>query len=36
MRGDVMAGYADLQADGLIDHFFVDAGHARRGVGRAL
>ena len=36
MRGDVMAGYADLQADGLIDHFFVDAGHARRGVGGAL
>lgn len=29
-------GYADLQADGYIDHFFV-AGHAgRRGVGRAL
>lgn len=31
-----IAGYADVQADGYIDHFFV-AGHAaRKGVGSAL
>ncbi|ANJ75551.1 GNAT family N-acetyltransferase [Ralstonia insidiosa] len=30
------AGYADLQADGHIDHFFVSAAHARRGVGQHL
>ena len=29
-------GYADLQADGYIDHFFVAAQHARHGVGRLL
>lgn len=31
-----IAGYADLQADGYIDHFFVAAAAARRGVGTAL
>ncbi|MCD7098089.1 GNAT family N-acetyltransferase [Stenotrophomonas sp. MMGLT7] len=31
-----VAGYADLQPDGCIDHFFVSACHARQGVGRAL
>lgn len=31
-----IAGYADLQATGLIDHFFVAAGFARRGIGSAL
>lgn len=31
-----VAGYADLQADGQIDHFFVSPTHARRGVGAAL
>ena len=30
------AGYADLQASGLIDHFFVAGTHAGRGVGNAL
>lgn len=30
------AGYADVQADGYIDHFFVDPSYARRGVGAAL
>lgn len=28
--------YGDLQPDGLIDHFFVAAAHARRGIGRRL
>ncbi|MGZ2499252.1 putative acetyltransferase [Ralstonia sp. 151470066-2] len=29
-------GYADLQANGYIDHFFVAAAHARQGVGQSL
>jgi putative acetyltransferase len=28
--------YADLQANGYIDHFFVSAAHARRGIGQQL
>lgn len=35
LNGNI-AGYADLQADGLIDHFFVAAETSRRGVGRTL
>ena len=31
-----LLGYADLQADGLIDHFFVSGACQRRGVGRLL
>ncbi len=31
-----VAGYADLQPDGLIDHFFVAGTAAGKGVGRAL
>lgn len=31
-----IVGYADLQADGLIDHFFVHGEHQSMGVGRAL
>ena len=31
-----IVGYADLQASGHIDHFFVAGKHARRGVGRLL
>jgi putative acetyltransferase len=31
-----LAGFADLQPDGYIDHFFVAANCARRGVARAL
>lgn len=31
-----IVGYADLQADGYIDHFFVAASAGRRGVGSAL
>ncbi len=33
--GEIL-GYADLQADGYIDHFFVSGRHSRRGVGRSL
>jgi len=29
-------GYADLQSDGLIDHFFVHGKYQRRGAGIAL
>lgn len=28
--------YADLQANGYIDHFFVSAAYARRGIGQQL
>ena len=31
-----IVGYADLQEDGYIDHFFVSGSMARRGVGSAL
>ncbi|MGM9481407.1 GNAT family N-acetyltransferase [Roseateles sp. NT4] len=33
--GEVVA-YADVQASGYIDHFFVSLGHAGRGVGSML
>jgi len=32
----VIAGYADLQADGYIDHFYVHGDYQRKGVGDAL
>jgi putative acetyltransferase len=35
-RGGVIVGYADVQADGYIDHFFVAASAARSGVGASL
>ncbi len=31
-----VVGYADLQPNGYIDHFFVSGKYARRGVGRLL
>ncbi|AMG29119.1 GNAT family N-acetyltransferase [Grimontia hollisae] len=31
-----IAGYADVQADGLIDHFFCDRAFQGIGIGRAL
>ena len=31
-----IVGYADLQPNGYIDHFFVSGRHPRRGIGRAL
>ncbi|NDV13270.1 GNAT family N-acetyltransferase [Crenobacter sp. HX-7-9] len=34
--GGVIAAYADLQDDGLIDHFFVAAPYAGQGIGRRL
>jgi nucleoside 2-deoxyribosyltransferase/GNAT superfamily N-acetyltransferase len=34
-RGEI-AGFADLQADGLIDQFFVAAAQGGRGIGQAL
>nr|WP_286197330.1 GNAT family N-acetyltransferase [Variovorax boronicumulans] len=34
-RGQV-AGFADLQPDGLIDQFFVASTHGGRGIGQAL
>ena len=35
-RGSLIVGYADVQADGYIDHFFVTASAARTGVGTQL
>jgi putative acetyltransferase len=32
----IIVGYADLQNDGLIDHFFCHYNYQRQGVGRAL
>lgn len=32
----VVAGYADLQPSGYIDHFYVAGDYANRGVGRVL
>ncbi len=29
-------GYADIQPNGYIDHFFVSGHHSRQGVGKAL
>lgn len=34
--GAEIVGYADLQDNGYIDHFFVSGAHPRIGVGRAL
>jgi len=34
--GEVVVGYADLQSDGYIDHFFVRGGYSDRGVATAL
>lgn len=33
---EVIVGYADIQADGYIDHFFCHAQYQRQGVGKAL
>jgi putative acetyltransferase len=35
-EGGEIVGYADVQNDGYIDHFFVASTAARRGVGSAL
>ena len=34
-KGEIL-GYADLQKDGYIDHFFIKGGNARRGLGSKL
>jgi putative acetyltransferase len=34
--GGVIAGYADVQPTGYIDHFYVSADFPRQGVGRLL
>ncbi len=31
-----LVGYADVQGDGYIDHFFVSGHHPRQGIGKAL
>jgi putative acetyltransferase len=31
-----LVGYADVQSNGYIDHFFVSGKHARRGIGSLL
>ena len=36
LHEETIVGYADLQSDGLIDHFFVHHRWQRRGVGRRL
>jgi GNAT superfamily N-acetyltransferase len=36
LDGETPVGYADVQPDGHIDHFFVAGPFARRGVGTAL
>lgn len=33
---DEIIGYADLQSNGYIDHFFIKGGYANKGVGRFL
>jgi putative acetyltransferase len=35
LNGDLV-GYADVQSNGYIDHFFVSGKHPRRGVGSHL
>lgn len=34
--GDEVVGYADVQEDGYIDHFFVSGAHPRQGIGARL
>ena len=31
-----LVGYADIQQNGYIDHFFVSGYHSRQGIGKAL
>lgn len=35
-KGGVAVGYADVQSNGYIDHFFVHGKHQNEGVGSAL
>jgi putative acetyltransferase len=34
--GDEIVGYADVQLNGYIDHFFVSGAHPRQGIGTRL
>ena len=34
--GNAIVGYADVQANGTIDHFFVSGWHQRQGIGAML
>ncbi len=36
IRGINPVGYADVQGNGYIDHFFVSGNQPRQGVGKAL
>jgi putative acetyltransferase len=36
MLDENIAGYADIQEDGYIDHFFVGAKYQSQGIGKAL
>ncbi|MDM0069661.1 GNAT family N-acetyltransferase [Variovorax sp. J31P207] len=36
LLGDEIVGYADVQHDGYIDHFFVSGAHPRQGIGTRL
>ena len=36
VKGDKVVGYADVQKDGYIDHFFVHGVYQKQGVGAAL
>lgn len=35
LDGEIV-GYADVQHDGYIDHFFVSGNHGRKGIGSSL
>lgn len=35
-QGGEIVGYADVQPNGYIDHFFVSGRHARQGIGQRL
>jgi putative acetyltransferase len=34
--GGEIVGYADVQPDGYVDHFFVSGAHPRQGIGTRL
>ena len=36
LLGDEIVGYADVQLNGYIDHFFVSGAHPRQGIGTRL
>ena len=36
VQDNEIVGYADVQADGYINHFFVSGAYSRRGIGNAL